>query len=234
MIEKNFKIIFLLALVWAFVSCSNDGFLDKEQNNVTEFSKESIFYSKDSEIMSVDDYATEHIRITDRIFEILAKYYLDSQSFVLSSEQINSQTTKDQLFQYMANASINFDDRNEIINLLEQDMNFYENLLSVNTEYSSMEQNERQILLKKTITSNYDKLYSASNMQTTFGLTCKQKWDIAISRCKRNHAIESGLSAAAAVFTGGVGGLIGFAGATVHWTFCLKDARDDYYICQYG
>lgn len=194
--------------------------------------RDTIDQVKTEQTLSVDNFVAKHLEITSRIHHILSEKYLNDKNFILDGNKINKFTTQEELDSYLE--SIGFDNsiKIEFINLLKEEINLYKKLDS-NPSFSNLENSEKEKLISNKITLFQEK---TNNNSSNFiaSRSCAQQWNVEIDRCERNYALETRLSIIGGIFSGGVGGLIGFAGATAHWTFCIKDARDDYYDCKNG
>ena len=194
--------------------------------------RDTIDQVKTEQTLNVDDFVAKHLEITSRIHHILSEKYLNDKNFILDGNKINKFTTQEELDSYLE--SIGFDNsiKIEFINLLKEEINLYKKLDS-NPNFSNLDNNEKEKLISNKIILFQEKTIKNSSISIA-SRSCVQQWNVEIDRCERNYALETGLSIVGGIFSGGVGGLIGFAGATAHWTFCIKDARDDYYDCKNG
>lgn len=183
------------------------------------------------ESITVDSYAEKHIEITNKIYNILSNKYLNDENFIFDGNVITKLNNEQELDKYLLKIGFDENEKKEFLSLMKEDEMLIYNLSNHNEEFKLLDEKSKREVISSKLEFYYDKTNPIRKNKLT-ARTCNEQWDVDISRCKRNYTLETGLSVVGGIFTGGVGGLIGFAGATAHWTFCLKDARDDYYDCK--
>lgn len=215
----KFLILPIIAILM-FSSCSEDSDINTTENE----NRHSRVH-----FVTLEEYAEKHLTYTNKIYDILADYYLKDQNFILELDRVSKFTNEDELFDYMSEIGINSESQDTLVYLMKQDMILHENLNKTNVDFASLKLTDKKIAIKDAIINS--PLFPESDNNMIYR-TCIEQWNVDISRCKRDYAIETGISIIGGVLTGGVGGLIGYTAATIHWTFCLSDAKDDYYACK--
>lgn len=184
-----------------------------------------------SENLSIDSFAERHVQLTNKIYDILSNKYLNDKNFIFNGDIITKFKNEKELDDYLLKIGFNENEKTEFLSLMREDKILLNKFSIENEEFKTLDKISKEKIIFSKIDFYNEKINPISNNITA--RSCAEQWNVDISRCKRNYALETGLSIIGGIATGGVGGLIGFAGATAHWTFCLKDARDDYYDCQY-
>lgn len=193
--------------------------------NRNEFTQEPI---------SVDNFAARHVNLTDKIHGMLAEKYLNDKKFIFDGDKISKCSNENELLIYLKSIGFNNGDDIKFLKLIKEDYSLINQVTTNNKSFTNLKTSDKQNLIKEKIIFYEDKNKKQNSQNQSAKSSCAAKWNTAIDRCKITYAVESGLSAVAGVFTGGVGGLIAYAGATAHWSLCLKWSRDDYYDCQNG
>ena|SRR5690554_422191 len=230
---KNFK-KFTLGILGATIlslglyACSND---DAVTDNTTE----------QQAAMTVNSYGgvTDLIPVIERdnIYEYFSEYYqiTDGLETLFADENLNLDADfynrlqeiedTDQLIDLLV--EYNFSDSEIYVNHLQRISDMQIELTNKNEVFYTLSEIVREEIVGDILDISFNDYY----MPITIARTCKEQYDIDVSRAKKRFGACSGFAIAAAGLTGGIGGLLGAGACMTDYYFNLEFAKEDYIDC---
>lgn len=224
MFSKFLKpVLSLMAVVlvgFGLWSCSNEDNSSVEQTGANKRVSQIPF----EEEANIYEYLIQYYKIADEI-ELL----LQNENVILNTEfndrleRISSEDDLKSLF-----ADYGFSNTDNYIQKFRLMDEAQYSLKEQNGIFYSLEQSDREYIFSKILEGSFVDYYGTP---ITTARTCREQYDIDVSRAKRNYGIYGAGAVATAGVTGGIGGLIVAAGCMITYHNALSDAQEDYEDC---
>lgn len=215
--------ISLLALSLLFTGCENDSEVINSSNE--KFVPTNVTDRTSSFDENLQAFAVNHIKISDEISSLIKQNeHVDFSNIPYESLE-NSRSEVD-LKIYFENAGVINADL--LISALKNQVENFNVYLANDSDFLSLDTDKRNEVVINAIESN---LMNIDNSTSIFSRrSCKEQWDIDVSRCNRNYYWAGGLAVIGTFATGGWG-LLGVVGAVAGYRDCLSDALEDFRDC---
>lgn len=220
--KRLFVSLFAFSLL--FISCESDSeTLNSSTVKVESTTAVSARTSNFEE--NLDLFAINHIKISDEISNLINQ----NENVDLSNipyESLENSRNEFDLKTDLENAGVINADL--LIVALKKQVENFNIYLANDKDFINLDTTKRNEVVVNAIERNLSEIQNTSSILNR--RTCKQQWDVDVSRCNRNYYWAGGLAVVATFATGGWG-LLGVVGAVAGYRDCLSDALDDFRAC---
>ena len=224
-----FSIFGAALLATGFVACSSDDNSTTESTLTAETTNSTMSVKSITNKIPVEEreniynYFIEYYKITDELEILLVEENLNlDNEFVNKLEKIEHKSNLISLL-----ADYNFSKPEIYINKFEKINLLHTNLKEKNPEFFKLNDSIKENIFFEIMEVSFNDYYRP----ITISRTCKEQYDIDVSRAKRNFAICGTGAVVAAGFTGGIGGLITGSICMATYYYALDDSLVDYNDC---
>jgi len=214
--------VFIIFIV--FFSCKKSEFSSFNKTTDNTELKQSLAIEPNWD-PHVIEYCESMVEISGQMIEILnSEDNMYSGFFDSSYLNLDSLSTFESVF-----LDAGFSQNIEMSNLMKNVLNSAENLIEESSYLNELSENELEELFRVVISDLIDD--EEILIGATPGSICKTKYDNAVGRCRAMSAVGLAGAGVSAVFSFGIGTLIGAVTMLYSLHVCLNSAQMDYKFC---